>query len=104
VARCSLTYSLGKILHLPQWKGQACVDLLLRRNGTKAVKAEFNSIQEELWKIKTVTNGVEARHQWLTPIIPPVWEPEIRRIKVSGQLRQKVFEIPSQQKKLGVVL
>jgi hypothetical protein len=38
---------------------------------------------------------LHARHRWLTPVILPTWEPEIRRIEVRGQLRQIIQETPS---------
>jgi hypothetical protein len=33
-------------------------------------------------------------HQWLMPIILPIWEAEIRRITVQGQTWQIVFKTP----------
>jgi hypothetical protein len=39
----------------------------------------------------------EGMVQWLTPLISAIWEAEIQKIMVLGQLRQKVSKIPSQQ-------
>jgi hypothetical protein len=36
-----------------------------------------------------------ARHWWFMTVILAVWEAEIRRIMVQGQLGQIVHEIPS---------
>jgi hypothetical protein len=40
----------------------------------------------------------QKRHQawWLRPIIPAIWEMEIRRTAVQGQTGKKVFETSSQ--------
>jgi hypothetical protein len=38
------------------------------------------------------------------PVIPATWEAEIRRTVVLGQSEQKVQKIPSQQKKLSMVI
>jgi hypothetical protein len=37
------------------------------------------------------------------PVIPAMWEPEVRTIAVPGQTSQKVLRTPSQQKKLDMV-
>jgi hypothetical protein len=34
--------------------------------------------------------------RWVTPVIPAIWEVEMGRILVQGQLRQKVHKTPSQ--------
>jgi hypothetical protein len=34
--------------------------------------------------------------QWLMPVIPTVWEAEIGRIEVQGQVAKKVRKTPSQ--------
>jgi hypothetical protein len=36
----------------------------------------------------------EARHGWLTPVIPVIGEAEIKRIPIQGSPRKIVFEAP----------
>jgi hypothetical protein len=40
-------------------------------------------------------NVLEARHQWLIPVILATWEAEIRKIAVPGQPEQIVHETSS---------
>jgi hypothetical protein len=52
------------------------------------------------WILRLMDKGlfkkpVWGRRQWLTPVILPTWEAEIRRIMVWGQPRQIVHETPS---------
>jgi repressor of nif and glnA expression len=47
---------------------------------------------------------MEDASWWLMPIILVTWEVEIGKIMVLVQPGQKVFEIPSQPKMLGVVV
>jgi hypothetical protein len=42
-----------------------------------------------------VKKKARAGCQWLTPVILPIWEAEIRRITAQGQSRQIVHETSS---------
>jgi hypothetical protein len=46
---------------------------------------------------------MNTRCWWLMPIIVAIRDPDIRKIAVQGQPRQKVLQTLSQQKKLGMV-
>jgi hypothetical protein len=47
---------------------------------------------------------LKSRVWWLMPIIPAIWEGEIRRIMVQGQPGQKVSETPISTNKLAMVV